>query len=95
MEEEVTSSIVALSELEIGLTALAFTLAIFGIQGLLSVLPEGRRLHLDRVRTRQTNPLSAAIIVVSLALFVISVFLGTGIVRAWSPRSLGTFEGLG
>ncbi len=95
MEEEVTSSVVALSELEIGLTALAFTLAIFGIQGLLSVLLEGRRLHLGRVRPRLTNPLSAAIIVFSLALFVLSVFLGTGIVRGWSPRSLGTLAGLG
>src|SRR5262245_5104575 len=38
-----------LSELQIGLTAWAFCLAIFGLQGLISVVSEGRELRPGRV----------------------------------------------
>lgn len=86
---------IALTELEIGLTAIAFTLAIFGIQGLISVLLEGRRLLPGRVRPRLTNPLSVAIVVFALLLFGIAIFLGIGIVRGWGPLALGTLAGLG
>lgn len=85
----------ALTELEIGFVALAFTLVIFGVQGLISVLLEGRELHVGRVRPRLTNFLSVAIVVFSLALFSLSVALGIGIIRDWSPRAIGTLAGLG
>lgn len=84
-----------LTELEIGLTAIAFTLAIFGIQGVISVLVEGRRLRPGRVRPRLTNPLSVAIVLFSLVLFALAVLLGIGIVRGWSATLLGALAGLG
>jgi hypothetical protein len=84
-----------LSELEIGLVAAAFTLAIFGLQGLLSVLVEGRRLHPGIVRPRLTDPLSLAIVVFSLLLFGIAVALAYGIALDWSPIVLGVLAGAG
>lgn len=85
----------ALSELEIGMVAVAFTLVIFGTQGMISVLLEGRELHLGRVQPRLTNVLSVAIVIFSLALLVCSVFLGIGIVSNWRPVAIGTLAGLG
>ena len=85
----------SLSEVEIGLVAAAFALAIFGAQGLLSVLLEGRRLHLGIVRPRLTDPLSIAILVFSLLLFALAVALGIGLVEDWDPEVLGIFAGAG
>ena len=84
-----------LSELEIGMAAIAFTLGIFGIQGLISVLLEGRRLHPGIVRPRLTDPLSTAIVVFSVVLLGVSVWLGFGIVSDWSPIVLGAAAGTG
>ena len=84
-----------LSEMELGLVAIGFTLAIFGFQGLISVLLEGRRLHPGIVRPRLTTPLSQAIVVFSVVLFGIAVALSFGIVRDWSPIALGTIAGAG
>ena len=84
----------ALSELEIGLVAIALTLLIFGVQGLISVSLEGRQLHYGRVQPRLTNPLSVAIIVFSLILFGLSIALGVAIVRGWEPWLIGTLSGL-
>ena len=84
-----------LSELEIGLVAAGFALAIFGVQGLISVLVEGRRLHPGIVRPRLTDPLSLAIVGVSLALFGVSLVLGYGIVSGWAPLVIGLAAGVG
>lgn len=85
----------ALNELEIAFIAIALTLIIFAVMGLISVLLEGTELHPGRVRPRLTNPLSVAIVIFSGLLFVIAVFLGTGIARNWSPQLLGLLAGLG
>ncbi len=84
-----------LSELEIGLIGFALTLLIFAVQGFISVLLEGRELHLGRVRPRLTNPLSMAIVIFSMLLLVIAGFLGYGIAVGWEPYLIGTLAGLG
>jgi hypothetical protein len=84
-----------LSELEIGFAAAAFTLAVFGAQGLISVLLEGRRLRPGRVPPRLTDELSRAIVVFSLALFAIAVTLASGLVSDWRPRVIGVAAGGG
>ena len=84
-----------LSEVELGLVAAGFALAIFGIQGLISILVEGRRLHPGIVRPRLTDPLSVAIAVSSLVLFGIAVALAYGVVLNWSPIVLGVLAGAG
>jgi hypothetical protein len=84
-----------LTEAEIGMVAVGFTAVIFGIQGLISVLLEGRRLHVGIVRPRLTDPLSAAIVVGSVLLLLISVALAYGIVTDWGPILLGTLAGAG
>ena len=84
-----------LSEVEIGLVAAGFTLAIFGVQGLISVLLEGRQLHPGIVRPRLTDPLSIAIVAFSLLLFGIAIALAYGIVLDWGPIILGTLAGAG
>ena len=84
-----------LSEGQIGLAAWAFALAIYGIQGLVSVLLKGRELHPGRVRPRLTNPLSLAIIIFALLLLVDAVLLGYGIIDDWRPMAIGTLAGVG
>ena len=84
-----------LTELEIGMVGVGFALAVFGIQGLISILLEGRRLRPGNVPPRLTDPLSAAIVVFSLALFGVAVWLGYGIVSDRGPRVLGLAAGLG
>lgn len=84
-----------LSEVEIGLAAVGFTLIIFGFQGLISVLLEGRKLHPGIVRPRLTGPLSQAIIFFSLLLLSVAIVLGWGIVSDWSPIAIGTAAGAG
>jgi hypothetical protein len=84
-----------LSETEIGLAATAFTLAIFGIQGLISILLEGRRLHIGLVPPRLTDPLSIGIVVLSLLLFGIAITLAYGLVSDWSPIAIGAAAGAG
>lgn len=84
-----------LSEIEIGMVAIGFTAGIFGIQGLISVLLEGRRLHVGIVRPRLTEQLSLAIVVGSLLLLGISIALAYGIVNGWGPIILGALAGTG
>ncbi len=84
-----------LSEIELGLVAASFTLVIFGIQGLISVALEGRRLTPGIVHPRLTDPLSLAIVVFSLLLLAVAVALGYGIVNDWGAIALGVFAGAG
>jgi hypothetical protein len=86
---------VVLNEIQIALAAWAFALAVYGTQGLLSLLLEGRELRPGRVAPRLTDPLSAAIVVVALGLFAIAVLLGLGIVSGWRPALLGLLAGSG
>ena len=85
----------AMTEGQIGVAAWAFVLAIYGIQGLVSVLLEGRELHPGRVRPRLTNPLSLAIVLFAVLLLGVAVLLGYGIVEDWEPMAIGALAGVG
>src|ERR671921_205400 len=84
-----------LSELQLGAVGGAVTLAVFGIQGLISVLLEGRELRPGMAPPHLTDPLSAAIVIVSLLLFGDALLLGYGIVIGWGPAALGVAAGMG
>ena len=84
-----------LNELELGEAALALTLLIFGIQGLISVIVEGQELQPGRVPERLTDTLSISIAIFSVALFVIAIFLAYGISDSWSVRTIGILAGAG
>ena len=84
-----------LSELQLGAVGGAVTLGVFGIQGLISVLLEGRELRPGMVPPHLTNPLSAAIVIVSLLLFADALLLGYGIVIGWGTAALGLAAGAG
>ncbi|MEA2525193.1 MAG: hypothetical protein QOF33_3704 [Thermomicrobiales bacterium] len=84
-----------LSELELGGVAWAIGLAIFGLQGLLSVLVEGEELRPGRVPPRLTDPLSIGIVVFSLVLFATAMGLAYGLTAEWSPEAIGALAGAG
>lgn len=84
-----------LSELQLGAVGGAVTLAVFGIQGLISVLLEGRELRPGMTPPHLTNPLSAAIVIISLLLFADALLLGYGIVIGWGTAALGVAAGAG
>ena len=84
-----------LSELQLGAVGGAVTLAVFGIQGLISVLLEGRELRPGMAPPHLTNPLSAAIVIISLLLFGDALLLGYGIVTGWGTAALGVAAGAG
>lgn len=84
-----------LTEAEIGMVAIGFTAAIFGIQGLISVLLEGRTLTPGIVRPRLTDPLSVAIVIGSILLLGIAIALAYGIISDWGPIVLGALAGAG
>lgn len=84
-----------LSEAEIGIVAIGFTMAIFGFQGLISVLLEGRQLQVGIVRPRLTDPLSWGIVLFSLLLLAVAVALAYGIVLDWGAIVLGLLAGAG
>ena len=84
-----------LSELQLGAVGGAVTLAVFGIQGLISVLLEGRELRPGIAAPHLTDPLSAAIVIVSLLLFGDALLLGYGIVNGWGTAALGIAAGAG
>ena len=84
-----------LSELQLGAVGGALTLAVFGIQGLISVMLEGRELRPGMTPPHLTNPLSAAIVIVSILLFGDALLLGYGIVTGWGTAALGVAAGAG
>jgi hypothetical protein len=84
-----------LSELQLGAVAGALTLGVFGIQGLISVMLEGRELRPGMAPPHLTNPLSAAIVIVSILLFGDALLLGYGIVIGWGTAALGVAAGAG
>ena len=84
-----------LTELELGGIAWAIALAIFGLQGLLSVLVEGEELHPGRVPPRLTGPLTVGIVVFSLTLLAIATALAYGLTADWGPEAIGALAGAG
>lgn len=84
-----------LTTLQLGGAGVALALAIFGVQGLISVLIEGQELRPGRTPARLTDPLSAGIVVLSIALFAVAVALGYGIADGWRIEIIGSLAGAG
>jgi hypothetical protein len=84
-----------LTELELGGIAWAIGLAIFGLQGLLSVAVEGEELHPGRVPPRLTGPLGWGIVIFSLALVATATALAYGLTADWSAEAIGVVAGFG
>jgi len=85
----------ALNELQIGAAAWALTLAIFGVQGIVSIMLEGQQLFVGTIGPRLTNPLSAAVAALSVLLLILAVLTGLAIVSGQPTTVVGTAAGAG
>ena len=85
----------ALNELQIGATAWALTLGIFGVQGIVSIVLEGRQLVVGTIEPRLNNPLSAAIAALSVLLFILAGLTGLAIVSGQPTVVIGSAAGAG
>jgi hypothetical protein len=95
----------ALNELQIGATAWALALGLFGLQGIVSIIVEGRQVFPGIIMPR-LNPLraarygvdtllSAAIAALSVLLFVLAGLTGFAIISGQSTALIGTAAGAG
>ncbi|MGI9146122.1 MAG: hypothetical protein ACR2IK_06200 [Chloroflexota bacterium] len=84
-----------LSELDIGLAAWAFVLAVFGAQGMVSILLEGQKLRLGTTPARLTWPLTWAVVFSAAVLLVLSCILGGAILTGQSVAVVGATAGAG
>ena len=85
----------ALNELQIGAAAWAVTLAMFGAQGIVSIVLEGRQLFVGTIGPHLTNPLSAAIAACSILLLILAGLTGLAIVSGQPTAVVGTAAGAG
>ena len=85
----------ALNELQIGAAAWAVTLAMFGAQGIVSIVLEGRQLFVGTIAPRLTNTLSAAIAACSILLLILAGLTGLAIVSGQPTAVVGTAAGAG
>jgi hypothetical protein len=85
----------ALNELQIGAAAWAVTLAMFGAQGIVSIVLEGRQLFVGTIGPRLTDPLSAAIAGCSVLLMILAGLTGLAIVASQPTAVVGTAAGAG
>jgi hypothetical protein len=67
-----------LNELQIGAAAWALTLGMFGVQGIVSIVVEGRQVFLGTIEPRLNTPLSAATAALSVLLLVLAGLTGIG-----------------
>jgi hypothetical protein len=86
---------IPLSELQLGAVGGALALTIYAVQGLISVGLEGEELRPGLTPPHLTDPLSAAIVVAALLLFLDAVLLGYGIVNGWDTARVGVAAGIG
>ena len=86
---------IALNELQLGATAWALALGIYGLQGIVSIVIEGRQVLPGTIKPRLNNPLSAAIAALSLVLFVLAGVTGFAIVSGQSTALIGIAAGAG
>lgn len=84
-----------LNEIQIGLVAVALTLAIFGVQGLLSVALEGRRLRPGRVPPRLTDPLTLGILLLVAVLLGCAGWLAVAVTSNFPPPTVAVSAGVG
>jgi hypothetical protein len=86
---------IALNELQLGATAWALALGIYGVQGIVSIVVEGRQVFPGMIKPRLNNPLSAVIAALSVLLFVLAGITGFAIVSGQSTALIGTAAGAG
>jgi hypothetical protein len=85
----------ALTELQLGATAWALALGIYAIQGVVSIVAEGRKLVPGSVAPRINNPISLAIAGLSAALLVTAGVTGWAITSGQSTAIIGSTAGAG
>jgi hypothetical protein len=85
----------ALNELQIGATAWALALGLFGLQGIVSIIVEGRHVFPGIIMPRLNTLLSAAIAALSVLLFVLAGLTGFAIISGQSTALIGTAAGAG
>src|SRR6266852_7040500 len=85
----------ALNELQIGATAWALALGIFGVQGIVSIIVEGRQVLPGTMTPRLNGPLSTAIAALSILLLALAGLTGLAIVSGQSTALIGTAAGAG
>jgi len=85
----------ALNELQIGAAAWAVTLAMFGAQGIVSIVLEGRQLFVGTIGPRLTTPLSAAIAACSILLLLLAGLTGLVIVSGQPTAVVGSVAAAG
>jgi len=95
----------ALNELQIGATAWALTLGVFGVQGIVSIVFEGRQLFLGTIEPRLNplhasryavdNLLSVAIAALSVLLFILAGLTGLAIISGQPTAVIGSAAGAG
>jgi hypothetical protein len=85
----------ALNELQIGAAVWAVTLAMFGVQGIVSIVLEGRQLFVGTIGPRLTNPLGAVIAACSILLLILAGLTGLAIVSGQPTAVVGTAAGAG
>src|SRR5205085_7152155 len=71
---------VALNELQLGATAWALALGLYGLEGIVSIVVEGRQVLPGTIEPRLSNPLSAVIAALSVLLFALAGLTGVAIV---------------
>jgi hypothetical protein len=86
---------IALNELQLGATAWALALGIYGVQGIVSIVVEGRQVLPGTIKPRLNDPLTWAIAALSVLLFVLAGLTGFAIVSGQSTALIGTAAGAG
>jgi hypothetical protein len=85
---------IALNELQLGATAWALALGLYGLQGIVSIVVEGRQVFPGTIKPRLNNPFSAVIAALSVLLFVLAGLTGFAIVSGRSTALIGTAAGV-
>jgi hypothetical protein len=84
-----------LNELQLGATAWALALGLYGLQGIVSIVVEGRQLSPGMIKPRLSSPLSTVIATLSVILFMLAGATGFAIVSGQSTALIGTAAGAG
>jgi len=84
-----------LSVMEIGAVAAAVTLLIYGAQGLISVVVDGKELTPGQTPPHLTDALSDGIVVISALLITNGLALAYGLADNWGTVYIGILAGLG
>jgi hypothetical protein len=84
----------ALTELQIGATAWALALAIFGVTGIVSVLVEGRQLIPGTIQPLRSSTWSAAVAGGSILLFALAGVTALAIVTGQPTAVIGSAAGI-